>query len=62
VKIEAIKIHIKATFELYQGRKYAINKAKNNIQNQRISLSVITFPTIFAESCLFAVTSLIVIA
>jgi hypothetical protein len=62
VKTEAIIIDIRAKAELYQGKKKAIDVAKNNIKNHKINLKLITFHTIFDESFLLLVISLIVIA
>jgi hypothetical protein len=62
VKKEAIIIEKRAREELYQGIKYAIKTAKNNIIKPSKTLSVIIFQTILLESSLFAVISLIAIA
>jgi hypothetical protein len=62
VKIEAIIIEANASSELYPGKKYAIHVAKNNINTPNINLRLITFHTIFEESFLLLVISLIVIA
>ncbi|MDP2395837.1 MAG: hypothetical protein Q8S84_02355 [bacterium] len=51
-----------AKLELYQGKKYAIAVAKNNINIHNINLKLITFQTIFDELSLSLVISLIVIA
>jgi hypothetical protein len=62
VKIEAIKIEIRAKIELYQGRKKAIATAKIKIKIHKISLKLITFQTMLEDFSLLFVISLIVIA
>ena len=62
VKIELIKIEIRAKSELYHGRKNAIRTAKIRIKIHKISLKLITFQTINADFSLLFVISLIVIA
>jgi hypothetical protein len=62
VKIELIKIEIRAKSELYHGKKKAIKTAKTKINTHKISLKLITFQTINADFSLLFVISLIVIA